>query len=93
MCTGVALIWVGILGLIVLFIYGVVSFAFLSESFLAENNSDGDLFCTTLYECFVSTIRYGLIDNLGLVGHTHICSSHTLTPSHLLDCAPSADSV
>lgn len=65
--TGKSLIWVAVLGVIVLFIYAVVSFAFLSEAFRASNNSDGDLFCTTLYECFISTIRYGLIDNLGLV--------------------------
>ena len=55
------------MGLIILFIYAVVSFAFLSEAFRAQNNSDGDLFCDTLYECFVSTIRYGLLENLGLV--------------------------
>ena len=64
---GLSLIWVAILGVIVLFIYAVVSFAFLHESFQAENNNDGDLFCSTLYECFASTIRYGLLDNLGLV--------------------------
>ncbi len=55
------------LGLVVLYVYAVVSFAFLHESFLFPDNDDGTLFCDDLFECFVSTIRYGLIDNLGLV--------------------------
>ena len=64
-----------ILGLVVLYIYSIISFAFLHESFLAPDNNDGDLFCDTLYQCFFSTIRYGLIDNLGLVS---IASCFTL---------------
>ena len=64
---GKALLWVAVLGVVVLYIYAVVSFAFLHESFLAPDNDDATLFCSTLYECFASTIRYGLIDNLGLV--------------------------
>ena len=55
------------LGIVVLYIYAVVSFAFLHESFEQPDNNDATLFCSTLYECFASTIRYGLIDNLGLV--------------------------
>ncbi len=64
---GLSLLWVAALGLIVLYIYAVVSFAFLHESFLFPDNDDASLFCDNLFECFVSTIRYGLIDNLGLV--------------------------
>ena len=64
---GKSLLWVAILGLVVLYIYAVVSFVFLHESFLAPDNNDATLFCSTLYECFASTIRYGLIENLGLV--------------------------
>ena len=64
---GQSLLWVAALGLVVLYIYAVVSFAFLHESFQAPDNDDATLFCSTLYECFVSTIRYGLIENLGLV--------------------------
>ena len=28
---------------------------------------DAVLYCDTLFQCYVSIIRYGLIDNLGLV--------------------------
>lgn len=65
--VGKSLLWVAALGVVVLYIYAVVSFAFLHESFEAPDNDDATLFCSTLYECFASTIRYGLIDNLGLV--------------------------
>ena len=68
---GKSLLWVAVLGLVVLYIYAVVSFAFIHESFLAPDNDDATLFCSTLYECFASTIRYGLIDNLGLVIQFH----------------------
>ena len=64
---GKSLLWVAALGVVVLYIYAVVSFAFLHESFQAPDNDDATLFCSTLYECFASTIRYGLIENLGLV--------------------------
>ena len=65
--VGKSLLWVAALGLVILYIYAVVSFAFLHESFEAPNNDDATLFCYTLYECFASTIRYGLLENLGLV--------------------------
>ena len=58
--------------MVVLYIYSVVSFAFLHESFLAEND-DGVLFCDTLFQCLISVLKYGLIDNLGLV---HFFSIH-----------------
>ena len=63
--AGISLLWVAALGVAVLYIYSVVSFAFLHESFLVD--SDEDLFCDNLFECFVTVIRYGLIDGLGLV--------------------------
>ena len=67
--TGVALLWVAALGGVVLYIYAVISFAFLHESADNEADSDreNDLFCDTLGQCFITVIRYGLIDNLGLV--------------------------
>lgn len=57
--------WVAALILIVLFIYSVISFAFLHES---VNNQDMSLYCNTLGECFVTVIRVGLINSLGSVG-------------------------
>ena len=56
-----------LLGVAVLYIYAVISFAFMHESFL-QADAEFPLFCNTLTECFVSIIRYGLIDDsLGLV--------------------------
>ena len=63
---GGSLLLMAMLGLIVLFIYAVVSFAFLHTSFTTDN--DDILYCGNLGECFVSVIRYGLIGgSLGLV--------------------------
>jgi len=63
---GWALLNVALLGVAVLYIYAVISFAFMHESFL-HADAEFPLFCNTLTECFVSVIRYGLIDDLGLV--------------------------
>ena len=82
--AGVALLWVAALGVVVLFIYAVISFAFLDES--VNEQGENALFCETLGQCFVSVIRWGLIDNLGLVWlHTHIRThAHTHTHTHTL---------
>ena len=65
-CAGVSLLWVAVLGGIVLYIYAVISFAFLHES--VNDEGENALFCDTLGQCFISVVRWGLIDNLGLVG-------------------------
>ena len=64
--AGISLLWVAILGLVVLYIYSVVSFAFLHESLLMPD-AEANLFCETLFQCLITTIRYGLMDNPGLV--------------------------
>ena len=56
------------LGFIILYVYAVISFIFLHTSF--EVTPEMPLFCDSLLQCFVSVIRYGLLDNLGLVS-TH----------------------
>ena len=59
--TGKSLLWVAILLLIIIYIYAVISFSLLRIEFSdpdAEN-----VFCETLDECFVSVLRFGLIDN------------------------------
>jgi inositol 1,4,5-triphosphate receptor type 1 len=63
--NGVSLIWVAVLGIIVLFIYSVVSFAFLHSSFYETD--DALLYCRSLVQCLYSILRYGLIDNIGLL--------------------------
>ncbi len=54
------MIWVAILGLIVLYIYALVAFAFFRASF----DPDNLLYCHTLYECVVTIIRFGLVGDI-----------------------------
>ena len=64
--TGKSLLWVAFLGLIVLYMYAVLSFAILHESFFIAN-ARFPLHCENLGQCFVSVIRYGLLNTLGAV--------------------------
>ena len=63
-CTGDSLLWVAALGLIVVYIYAVGTFAFMPNDF---DDTDEGLFCGTLFECFVTVLDYGLLDTIGLV--------------------------
>ena len=62
---GISLVWVALLGLVMLFIYAVISFAFLHNFFIVYD--DAALYCASLLQCAYSVLRYGLIDNIGLV--------------------------
>ena len=53
------MIWVAILLVIIVYIYAVVSFAFLRNEFEQADNYH----CRRLDECFISVLRFGLIDN------------------------------
>ena len=66
---GRSLLWVGALGLVVLYIYSVGTFAFLRNEFHEPNPGDGDSvrFCQSLFHCFISVLEYGLLDTLGSV--------------------------
>ncbi|KAH3769470.1 hypothetical protein DPMN_170739 [Dreissena polymorpha] len=58
--NGVSLLWVGILGFIVIYIYSLVGFSLLRAYF-----APGDyLYCSTLWQCTVTVIRYGLIGDM-----------------------------
>lgn len=58
--VGVSLLWVAILGLIVIYIYALVGFSLLRAYF-----SPGEyLYCSTLWQCTVTVIRYGLIGDM-----------------------------
>lgn len=46
----------------VLFIYAVLSFAIMSSFF----NPDEDHYCSTLWHCYITIIRVGLLDGLGV---------------------------
>ena len=60
-----SLIWLAVLGVIVLFIYAVISFAFLQNNYVETD--DAALYCANLGQCMYSVLRYGLTDNLGIV--------------------------
>ena len=59
-CVGKSLLWVAILGLIVFYIYALISFALLRSSFDPES----ELYCATLWQCTITVIRYGLVGDL-----------------------------
>ena len=68
--TGRSLLWVGALGLVILYIYSVGTFALLPNEFHEpdpEEDGDNVRFCRSLAQCFISVLEYGLLDTLGLV--------------------------
>jgi len=71
--AGRSLLWVGALGLVVMYIYSVGTFAFLANEFHEpdpEEPGDNVRFCRSLIQCFISVLEYGLLDTLGLVSFT-----------------------
>jgi len=69
--AGKSLLWVAILGLIVFYIYALISFALLRSSF----DPDNELYCATLWQCTITVIRYGLVGDLFDVRHTRCLST------------------
>jgi len=65
---GKSLLWVAILGLIVFYIYALISFALLRSSF----DPDNELFCATLWQCTITVVRYGLVGDLFDVSGSYI---------------------
>ncbi|WAR13356.1 ITPR1-like protein, partial [Mya arenaria] len=58
--NGRSLVWVGILGLVVFYLYAIISFAMMRSMF----NPNEYLYCDTLWQCTITVIRYGLIGDL-----------------------------
>ncbi|CAH1239566.1 ITPR1 [Branchiostoma lanceolatum] len=58
--NGRSLLWVCVLAIIFIYIYAVIGFAFFRGHF----NEEKGQFCESLGQCFVSTMRYGLMENL-----------------------------
>ena len=54
--NGRSLLWVCFLGAVCFYVYALLGFLFLRSVFLGN-----DLYCRTLLECFISTIRHGLM--------------------------------
>jgi inositol 1,4,5-triphosphate receptor type 1 len=55
------LTFVALLMISVMFVYAVLSYAFMSTFFDTQSN----LFCRTLWECFVTVMREGILDTFG----------------------------
>ena len=60
--NGRSLLWVAALMVIVIYIYSLASFAFLRKSF---DESEG-AFCQNSFQCFVTSLRLGLMSGGGL---------------------------
>ena len=56
------LIFIGLLTLAILLIYAVFSFAFMRKFF---DTADSNLFCQTLWQCYVTVIREGFLNSFG----------------------------
>ena len=84
--VAVQLISVALLGLSILFIFAVFSFILWHNYF---NNVHR--FCETMVECYVSVIREGLLDTLGIVRYKIIileiivCTLTVTKPLHFTD--------
>ena len=65
--NGKSLIFVAILGCIVLYMFGIIAFALFSQQAQSTIKPDSEayIFCHTLYECFVTVGRWGLLDTIG----------------------------
>ena len=58
------------LGLVIIYIYSVGTFAFLPNEFNEpepQQPAESVRFCRSLFQCFISVLEYGLLDTLGAV--------------------------
>ena len=69
---GKSLLWVAALGLIVIYIYAVGTFVFMPSDF--DNQDEGEVvrYCSTLFECSITVLEYGLLDTIGVVSNLAI---------------------
>ncbi|XP_036354795.1 inositol 1,4,5-trisphosphate receptor type 3-like, partial [Octopus sinensis] len=58
--NGKSLVWVGILGMVVFYLYGIIGFAMMRNMF----DPNEYLYCASLWQCTVTVVRYGLIGDL-----------------------------
>src|SRR4051812_3930937 len=64
---GRSMLWVCFLGVIFLYIYALLGFLFLRNIYTGNN-----LYCGSLWECFVSTIRNGLMLGMADVSYCYL---------------------
>ncbi len=67
--TGASLLWVAIMGVIVIYIYALVAFAFFRPMF----DPDDEKYCSTLAQCSVTLLRYGGTEQLPDVSTRGLC--------------------
>ena len=70
--SGKSLLWVAALGLIVIYIYTVGTFVFMPSDF--DNQDEGEVvrYCSTLFECSITVLAYGLLDTIEVVSNMAI---------------------
>ncbi|PVD20342.1 hypothetical protein C0Q70_18496 [Pomacea canaliculata] len=65
--NGKSLLWVAVLGLVVFYLYGIIGFALMRSMF----DPNDFLYCSSLWQCTITVIRYGLIGDLFEVMKPH----------------------
>lgn len=55
--TGKSLLWVAVLGLVIIYVYALMSFALFRDVFTPSEYK----YCATLWECTVTVSRYGIL--------------------------------
>ena len=89
---GRSLLWVAALGLIIIYIYSVGTFALLPNEFHdPTEDAENVLFCRSLIECFITVLEYGLLDTIGLVSvllYIHLSPSTPVYNYRLQVCQP-----
>ena len=58
--NGRSLLWVAILGLVFIYIYALIAFAFLRDMF----DPHAGTFCSSLMQCCLTVLRYGVVGDL-----------------------------
>ena len=68
--SGRSLLLVMTMGIIIIYLYGLVAFAILRPIF----DPSGELYCSTLYQCVISVLRYGVLGNMADVSNVNTYS-------------------
>ena len=69
------LFWLVVLGLVVIYIYSVGAFAFFAEEFHDPDRSNGQLYCNSLLQCWITIIHYILIGQVSYSLNYYYCPS------------------
>ena len=78
-----SLLWVGLLGVVIIYIYSLFAFAFYRSSFVYQ---DG-MMCDTMWECFLTLLSFGK-DLLSMSAFLFFLFSHSPPPSPSLSLSP-----